>query len=119
MNVVVENLPNCITTLRIELEPDKVTRAWDAVAGDFSKFAKIPGYRPGKAPKAVIEKKYKKEIREELEKKLLSEACREAIKENKLRVLSLAQIDDVELGEDKSMKFTATLVTHPEFPLPT
>src|SRR5438067_609943 len=34
MNVVVENLPNCITTLRIELEPEKVTKVWDAVAGD-------------------------------------------------------------------------------------
>src|SRR5947209_7452996 len=118
MNVVVENLPNCITTLRIELEPEKVSRVWDEVASDFSRQARIPGYRQGKAPKAVIEKKFKKEIREELEKKLLSEACRQAIQDQNLRVLSLTQIEDVELGEDKSMKFTATLVTHPDFQLP-
>ena len=118
MNVVVENLPNCITTLRIELEPEKVNKVWDAVTGDYTKYAKIPGYRAGKAPKAVIEKKFKKEIREELEKKLLSESCREAISEKKIRVLSLAQIEDVELAEDKTMKFTATLVTHPDFELP-
>ncbi len=118
MNVVVENLPNCITTLRIELEADKVNKVWDAVTGDYTKFAKIPGYRAGKAPKSVIEKKFKKEIREELEKKLLSESCREAISEKKIRVLSLAQIDEVELAEDKTMKFTATLVTHPDFELP-
>ena len=97
MNVVVENLPNCITTLRIELEADKVNKVWDAVTGDYTKYAKIPGYRAGKAPKSVIEKKFKKQIREELEKKLLSDSCREAISEKKLRVLSLAQIDDVEL----------------------
>lgn len=119
MNVVVENLPNCITTLRIELESEKVNKVWEAVTADYTKYAKIPGYRAGKAPKAVIEKKFKKEIREELEKKLLSDSCREAISEKKLRVLSLAQIDDVELGEDKTMKFTATLVTQPEFELPT
>ena len=119
MNVVVENLPNCITTLRIELEPDKVNQVWDAVTADYTKYAKLPGYRAGKAPKSVIEKKFKKQIREELEKKLLSESCREAISEKKLRVLSLAQIDDVELADDKSMKFTATLVTHPDFELPT
>lgn len=118
MNVVVENLPNCITTLRIELEAEKVSKVWDAVTGDYTKYAKIPGYRAGKAPKSVIEKKFKKEIREELEKKLLSESCREAISEKKIRVLSLAQIDDVELAEDKTMKFTATLVTHPDFELP-
>ncbi len=118
MNVVVENLPNCITTLRIELEAEKVSKVWDAVTGDYTKFAKIPGYRAGKAPKSVIEKKFKKQIREELEKKLLSESCREAISEKKIRVLSLAQIDDVEFAEDKTMKFTATLVTHPDFELP-
>ncbi len=118
MNVVVENLPNCITTLRIELEPEKVTKVWDSLAGDYSKYARIPGYRQGKAPKSIVEKKFQKEIREELEKKLLSESCREAIQEKHLRVLSLTQIDDVELAEDKSMKFTATLVTHPEFQLP-
>ena len=118
MNVVVENLPNCITTLRIELEPEKVTKVWDSVAGDYSKYARIPGYRQGKAPKSIVEKKFHKEIREELEKKLLSESCREAIQEKHLRVLSLTQIDDVELAEDKTMKFTATLVTHPDFQLP-
>ena len=118
MNVVVENLPNCITTLHIELEPEKVSRVWDEVTSDFSKHARIPGYRLGKAPKAVVEKKFKKEIREELEKKLLSGACKEAIQEKHLRVLSLTQIDDVELADDKSMKFTATLITHPDFQLP-
>ncbi len=118
MNVVVENLPNCITTLRVELEPEKVTKVWDDVAGNYTKYARVPGYRVGKAPKSIIEKKYSKEIREELEKKLLSESCKEAIQEKGLKVLSLTQVDDVEIAEDKSMKFTATLVTHPDFQLP-
>ena len=107
MNVVVENLPNCITTLRIEVEPEKVNKAWEAVTADYTRYAKLPGYRAGKAPRAVVEKK------------LLSDSCREAISENKLRVLTLAQINDVELADDKTMKFTATLVTHPSFELPT
>jgi trigger factor len=118
MNVVVENLPNCITTLRVEVEPSKVAKAWDDVAGNYTKYARIPGYRAGKAPKAIIEKKFQKEIREELEKKLLSEACKEAIQEKGIKVLSLTQVDEVEIGDDKTMKFTATLVTRPEFQLP-
>src|SRR5471032_29767 len=118
MNVVVENLPNCITTLRVELDPDKVSKAWNDVTGNYTKLARIPGYRAGKAPKAIIEKKFQKEIREELEKKLLSEACKEAIQEKGIKVLSLTQVDDVEIGDDKTMKFTATLVTRPDFQLP-
>ena len=51
----------------------------------YTKLARIPGYRAGKAPKAIIEKKFQKEIREELEKKLLSEACKEAIQEKRLQ----------------------------------
>jgi len=118
MNVVVENLPNCITTLRVEVEPEKVAKAWDDVAGNYTKYARIPGYRAGKAPKAIIEKKFQKEIREELEKKLLSESCKQAIQEKGIKMLSLTQVEDVEIGDDKSMKFTATLVTHPDFQLP-
>lgn len=118
MNVEVENLPNCITTLRVEVAPEQVSKAWDRVAKDYVQYAKIPGYRPGKAPRAVVENKYKKQIREEVEKKLLSESCREAINEKKLRVLSLADVQDVEIADDKTMRFTATVVTAPEFELP-
>ena len=118
MNVEVENLPNCITTLRVEVPSDTVTKAWDHVAHDYTQYAKIPGYRPGKAPRNIVENKFKKQIREEVEKKLLSESCREAIADKKLRVLSLADVQDVEIAADKTMKFTATLVTAPEFELP-
>lgn len=118
MNVEVENLPNCITTLRVEVPPDKVSEAWNNVTHDYAQYAKIPGYRPGKAPRSIIESRFKKQIREEVEKKLLSESCREAINEKKLRVISLADVQDVEIADDKTLRFTATLVTAPEFELP-
>ena len=95
MNVVVENLPNCVTTLRVEVEPEKVTKTWEDVAGNYTKYARIPGYRAGKAPKSIIEKKFQKEIREELEKKLLSESCKQAIQEKGIRMLSLTNVEDV------------------------
>jgi trigger factor len=118
MNVEVENLPNCIASLRIELPTDRVTQEWNEVVKGFRLAAKIPGFRPGKAPTNVIEAKFKKEIREELTKKLVSESTREAIKEKGLTVLSISGIDDVEITPEKSMHFTATLITAPEFDLP-
>ena len=118
MNVEVENLPNCITTLRVEVPAEQVSKTWDSVAKEYTQYARIPGYRPGKAPRNMVEIRFKKQIREEVEKKILSESCREAINEKKLRVISLADVQDVEFGEDKSMRFTATLVTSPEFELP-
>ncbi len=84
----------------------------------FARFAKIPGYRPGKAPRAVVDKRFRKEIQEEVTKKLVSKSYHEAIEQKKLRVASLTNLEDVQFGADKSMKFQATVVTAPEFKLP-
>jgi trigger factor len=111
-------LPNCLATLRVEVEPERVEKAMDQLVREFGQQARIPGYRPGKAPRTVIERKFKKQIREELEGKLLRETAREAIQEKKLRVLQIASVEEVQLGDDKKMSFTATLVTQPEFELP-
>ena len=70
------------------------------------------------APKRVIEKKFRKEIQDELTKKLVSKSYHEAIAEKQLRVVSLTNLEDVEFGDDRSMRFRATVVTAPEFDLP-
>jgi trigger factor len=118
MNVVVETKPNCISMLRVELEPERVEREWKAVATHFQKMAKLPGYRPGKAPQALIDRKFSADIRQELTNKLLRTAMDEAIAQKKLNVLTVSKVEDVEITSDKTMHFTATVVTAPEFELP-
>jgi trigger factor len=118
MKVEVEREPGSISRLRIELPSDEVSKEWDAIANSFARFAKIPGYRPGKAPRAVTDKRFRKEIQEELTKKLVSKSYHEAIERERLRVASLTNIEDIQFGEDKSMRFRATVVTAPEFELP-
>jgi trigger factor len=118
MKVDVEKQPGSVSKLYIELPPDEVSKEWDAIAHNFARYAKIPGYRPGKAPRSVIEKRFRKEIQEELTKKLVSKSYHEAIEQEKLRVVSLTNLEDVKFGEDKSMRFRATVVTAPEFKVP-
>ncbi len=118
MKVEVENQPHCVATLKIELPPSEVSKEWDAITSSFAAHARIPGYRPGKAPKRVIEAKFRKDIQDELTKKLVSKSYREAIAREQLRVVSLTNLEDVEFGEDRSMRFRATVVTAPEFELP-
>src|SRR5437762_6120406 len=82
MKVEVETQPGSISTLQIELPPEEVSKEWDSIANSFARLAKIPGYRPGKAPRTVIEKRFRKQIQEELTKKLVSKkigraSCRE------------------------------------------
>jgi trigger factor len=118
MKVEVETQTPGVATLRIELAADVVRKEWDAIASNYSRYARIPGYRPGKAPKQVIEKKFRKEIQDELTKALVSKSYHEAIAEKQLKVVSLTDVGDVEFGDDKSMRFRATVVTAPEFELP-
>ncbi|MBA2742848.1 MAG: trigger factor [Chthoniobacterales bacterium] len=118
MKVEVENQPQSVATIRIELPPNEVQKEWDAIAQNYARYARIPGYRVGKAPKPVIEKKFRKEIQDELTKKLVSKSYHEAIAEKQLRVVSLTNLEDVEFGDDKSMRFRATVITAPEFELP-
>ena len=118
MKVEVETQPHSVATLRIELPPEEVRKEWDSIANNYARYARIPGYRAGKAPKPVIERKFRKEIQEELTKKLVSKSYHEAVAEKQLRVVSLTNLEDVEFGDDRSMRFRATVVTAPEFELP-
>src|SRR5213592_875658 len=118
MKVAVEKQPGSISKLQIELPADEVAKELDAIANSFVRFAKIPGYRPGKAPHAVIDKRFRKEIQDEVTKKLVSKSYHDAVEQEQLRVASLTNIEDVQFGEDKSMRFRATVVTAPEFELP-
>jgi len=114
----VEKQPGSVSKLHIELPPEEVAKEWDAIANSFARFAKIPGYRPGKAPRAVIDKRFRKEIQDELTKKLVSKSYHDAVEKEQLRVASLTNIEDIQFGEDKSMRFHATVVIAPEFELP-
>lgn len=118
MNVVVESQPNCLVTLQVELPAEQVSKEWTSVARQFQRNARIPGYRPGKAPQSVVDSRYAKDIKEELTNKLLRESLNEAIREKNLRVLSVSEVENIEIGDDKTMRYRATVVTAPDFELP-
>lgn len=118
MHIELETLPNCITSMRVELPPERVAKERQTILRDYQGAARLPGYRPGKAPVKLVEAKYRKEIGEELQRKLVSAGTREAIAEKKLKVLSLADVEEVTLSQDDALSFTAKVITAPEFDLP-
>ena len=67
MNITVEKQPNCVARLRVEVPAEVVTGERKQIVHAFSRQAKIPGYRPGKVPQSVIEKRFASQITEELE----------------------------------------------------
>jgi trigger factor len=118
MNITVEDVAPCKKRLKIEVPANRVKEAYDRVAGDFQKEARIPGFRPGHAPKAVVVKKYHKDIESEAQRALVPEAYEEAITEKKLRVVSAPQIEDLKYQPGLSLSFSTLVELVPDFKLP-
>jgi len=104
--------------VRVELDATAVNTAFDAVTKDYQKQAALPGFRPGKAPLPMVVKKYDAEIKDEAKRKLIGDAYRKAIDEQKLQVVGYPDIEEVQFGRGQSLQFTATIETAPDFQLP-
>lgn len=102
MNIVVEKLPNCAASLRVEIPAETVSKERDTIVRTYSSKARIPGFRPGKAPRAVVEKRYAKEIEGELVEKLVDDALRDALKQETLKVLDFGTVKDLTFGAEGS-----------------
>ena len=118
MNITVEDVAPCKKRLKIEVPANRVKQAYDKVADDFQKEARIPGFRPGHAPRTVVVKKYHKDIESEAQRTLVPEAYQEAIAEKKLRVVSQPEIEDLKYQAGLSLSFSTVVELVPDFKLP-
>jgi trigger factor len=118
VNVSVENLAPCKKLVRVELDATAVDAAFDAVTKDYQKQAALPGFRPGKAPRGMVVKKYDAEIKDETKRKLIGDSYRKAIDGQKIQVVGHPDIEEVQFGRGQSLQFTATVETAPDFQLP-
>lgn len=118
MNIVVEKQPKCVATLRVEIPADKVSGQREKIVKGYASQARVPGFRPGKAPRAVVEKRFQKEITEELNGVLINEAYDEALKQESLNVLDFGVPEDVTTQPDGSVTFVSKLTLAPEVTLP-
>ena len=104
--------------LRFDIEASAVDAAFANIAKDFSKQASLPGFRPGKAPREMVLKRYEKEIEEEAKKKLMGDCYRDAIKEHKIEVVGYPDVEEIQFGKGQALQFAATIETAPEFEVP-
>lgn len=118
MNVALDPQPNCLVNLAIELPSDRVAKEWTSIAKQYQKQARIPGYRPGKAPMPMVESRFAREIESEIRDTIPRDAVIEACKENKISLHAIQDITDIAIAPDKSMTFRAVVVRVPEFEVP-
>ena len=118
MNIVVEKQPKCAATLRVEIPAETVSGQRERIVRSFASKAKIPGFRPGKAPQAIIEKRFEKDIAEELQSQLVNEAYDKALTEQDLKVLDFGSPENLTTAADGGLSFDLKLTLAPEITLP-
>ncbi len=118
MNIVVEKQPKCVATLRVEIPSEKVSGEREQIVRGYASKARLPGFRPGKAPRAIVEKRFEREITEELNGVLINEAYDEALKQEQLKVLDFGVPENLTTNADGSVTFQSKLTLAPEVQLP-
>src|SRR5438093_687171 len=102
-------------TVRVEIPTDVVAAEFDRVARDSSRRAKIPGFRPGKAPARVIKQRFKDQILHDVAHDLIPRAVDDALRERGVEAVDTPDVRDVTLEEGQPLTFTASFDTVPSF----
>ncbi len=119
MKVAVEDISPVKKKIRIEVSPDAVTAEMNKAIADIAKKAKIPGFRPGKAPKAIVEKHYAEEVRSDVVNRLITDSYFRAVHEQKISPVDMPEIGDVSMNRGEPLSFSATVEVRPDIRLGT
>ncbi len=118
MNITIDKKPNCEAELHIEVDSDAVRTRRQSIVHRYQQLAKVPGFRPGKTPLPVIEKRFSREIDGELREALVGDGCKEAANRHKLSVISVRAVRDDTFQPEGAFSFTADLTLEPDISLP-
>lgn len=115
MKANVKKLKDCKVRMTVEVEAKLVEDRFQEVLRDIRRVATLPGFREGKAPSDLVEKKYADEAREEVLKSLIPEVYHQMVAQHKLAPVALPSISDIQLERGKSLTFAAEFERHPDF----
>jgi len=114
MQVTVKDVSTVKKILSIEVPEKDVVQELDNAYKTLKKNAKIKGFRPGKAPRSVLERYYKQDVHNDVTSKLLQDSFIAALKETELSIVGQPQLDPPSLDEKGPYKYEATVEVKPE-----
>ena len=119
VSVVTEALPGSQVGLTIEVPPDQVDRAYERALNRLAQRIRIGGFRPGKAPRPLVEARVgPAAVREEVVETLVPGLVSQALRDNKIDAIDRPRVDVQELERGRPGRFTARVSVMPEVVLP-
>ena len=101
--------------VRVEIRSAVVDGEIDRVARDYAKKARVPGFRPGKAPAGVIKQRFKEQILHDVLHDLVPRAVDDALRERGVEAVDTPDVRDVNIEAGQALTFTALFDTLPSF----
>ena len=118
MNVQLSTVSESRKNLTVTLDKSEVDTEHQAVLGEYVRQARLPGFRPGKAPAAIVGKRFATEISEEFKQKVITKAYRGALEKEKIEVLNVVSVDEGKIEPGLEAAITVTIDVRPDFVLP-
>jgi trigger factor len=107
----------CRRELDLEIPADEVSKKMESVAKEFARVARVPGFRPGKAPVSLIRRRFAEDIKGEVVQSLVPQRVERAVTEQKLTPVSQPHVEKLDFSEGQPLKFRAVFEVLPEFEL--
>lgn len=117
MHVELEEVSPVLAKMKVVVPADVMQEENTRVVKAYSKKAKIPGFRPGKAPVNIIERHYGREIHEELLERVIPNHCFGALREKGVVPVDTPRIENVDYEKGEALSFTALVEKRPEIEL--
>ena len=118
MNTKVEEVGDCRRVVNVVLGAEEIQKDYESVVKMFTKNARIPGFRPGKAPRERVEARFRKEIEKELQDMVLPRAYHDMLEKEQLAPVAVVDVQDVAVSAQDGMQFKAVLDVKPTFKSP-
>ncbi len=118
MNIELKDISETRKTLVVSLDQPEVDAEHQAAAAEIAKVARLPGFRPGRAPAELVLKRFGKDVQEEFRQKVVARAYRAGLDQSKLDVLNVVNVDEGKIEPGLSAAVTFTLDIQPQFALP-
>lgn len=107
----------CKRELELEVPAEEVQQAAERIAKEFARVARVPGFRPGKAPVTLIRKRFADDIKSEVLQSVVPSTLEHALVEQKLMPITQPQVEHIDYPEGGPLKFKASFEVLPEFDL--
>ncbi len=117
MKVTVEKSGPCRNTLRVELPADQGEAEYERVAAAFVKASRLPGFRQGRAPRPLVERRYAREIEAETKDRLVAQTYPAALRQAGIHPVAVLDLQVV-FRRGAAAQYTVVLDVPPEFKLP-